>query len=70
MSTESEKYRMAAKAALALAEKAKDNASKASWLRHFEEWTRLAEEAEKAEQAGMSKPLKCSNLLSTLSLRP
>ena len=52
MSTESEKYRMAAKAALALAEKAKDNASKASWLRHFEEWTRLAEEAEKAEQAG------------------
>jgi hypothetical protein len=48
MGTESEKYRMAAKAALGLAEKAPDEASKASWLRHFEEWARLAEEAEKS----------------------
>lgn len=52
MSTESEKYRMAAKAALGLAEKAKDEESKASWLRHFDEWTQLAEEAEEAERSG------------------
>jgi hypothetical protein len=48
VNTESEKYRRAAKAALQLAHEAKDEASKASWLRHFEEWTRLAEEAERA----------------------
>jgi hypothetical protein len=52
MTTESEKYRMAAQAALGLAEKALNEASRASWLKHFEEWTRLAEEAEKAEKSG------------------
>jgi hypothetical protein len=52
MSTESDKYRMAAKAALGLAAKAEDEASKASWLKHFEEWTRLAEEIEEVERSG------------------
>ena len=55
MSTESEKYRMAAQAALGLAEKALNEASRASWLKHFEEWTRLAEEAEKAAAKSKAK---------------
>jgi hypothetical protein len=44
VSTEAEKYRRAAAVALSHAEKAKDEASKASWLMRFQEWTRLAEE--------------------------
>lgn len=51
MSSESKKYRMAAKAALGLAVKAIDEESKTSWLRHFDEWTQLAEEAEEAEKS-------------------
>jgi hypothetical protein len=46
MNTEAEKYRGAAQAALQQAHRATDEAAKASWLRHYEEWTRLAEEAE------------------------
>ena len=52
MSSSSDKYRMAAHAALGLALKAIDEESKASWLRHFDEWTQLAEEAEEAERSG------------------
>jgi hypothetical protein len=50
VNTEAEKYRLAARAALQLAHRATDEARKASWLRHFEEWTRLAEEAEEADE--------------------
>jgi|tagenome__1003787_1003787.scaffolds.fasta_scaffold20141499_1 hypothetical protein len=46
LNTKAEKYRLAARAALQLAHRAKDEAGKASWLRHYEDWTRLAEEAE------------------------
>jgi hypothetical protein len=52
MSSESEKYRMAAQAALGLALKAMDEESKAKWLKHFDEWTQLAEVAEEAESGG------------------
>ena len=49
MNREAEKYRLAAEAALKHALNAKDKAKTASWLKHYKEWTRLAEEAERSE---------------------
>jgi hypothetical protein len=51
---ESEKYRRAAKVALAKAHTTTDEESKASWLQHYEEWTRRAEEL---GRAGAPQPL-------------
>jgi hypothetical protein len=47
---EAQKYRRAAAVALSHAHRAKNETVKASWLKYHEEWTRLAEEIERAEQ--------------------
>jgi hypothetical protein len=49
VTTPAEKYRLAAKAALELAHQAKNEATKASWLKRYKAWTRVAEEHEQRQ---------------------
>jgi hypothetical protein len=50
MDTKAKQYREAANAALTMAAKAADEATKQAWLRHADDWSPMADEIEKKKE--------------------